>query len=513
MKNFNILAIGLLSGLTVMTGCKDSFLEVESHTQDFVETYYTTEEHISQSLVAAYSPMEWNDWNGSQYNPQNVMSDIMGDDIYPGGQSATDNQYWHLMANYSAIPTNCMAGIWSNMYSGVKRSNDLIKYANESRDVLTDAEYNEWTSEARVLRAYYYNMLWKFYGNIPFYFENLSAPFFAEQLQADQVYENVIADLEEVLALKALPTKWDDDNLGRVNLYTGYMLYAEMVMYQNDESRYQKALGYMNEIISDSEYDLVADYASIWESTGEWSSESIFEVNYTDNMSVRGWGSGDAIIAGGTVFPRLCGCPYAIGELGTDDGWGFAPVRAATWNMFAEGDTRREGSILDVRAYTEGNSEFTPRYENTGFWIGKYYAYSKNVARASGDKQLNYNNNLRIYRYAETLLNAAELLLKTGGAASTATDYVNRVRTRAGVEALSNVTVDDVLNERHLEFVGEGKRYWDLVRSGKAASVLVASNEIDGLWRNKAWTADKKYLPIPYTELAADPNLTQNPGY
>lgn len=511
MKKINIITLGLFSAAALMTSCSESFLEVESFTQDFVDTYYTTEEHIGQSLVAAYSPMQWNDWNGSQYNPQNLMSDLMADDVYPGGNGPSDNEFYHLMANYSAIPTNCMSGMWSNMYSGVKRCNDLLKYAEASKGDISEENYNSWTEQARILRAYYYNMLWKFWGNIPFFFENLEAPFKAPQLKADEVYEKVITDLEGALTMNAIPTRWDDDNLGRVNKYTGYMLYAEMVMYQNDESRYGKALTFMNEIIGDAGYSLLPDFADLWQSKNEWNSETIFDVMYSDNQTNRGWGAGDAIFAGGTVFPRLCGCPQAFTDLGSDDGWGFSPVREATWNLFTENDTRRDASIMDVRALTDAmGADFKPRYQNTGFWNGKYYAYSKNVENALGDKQLNYNNNLRIYRYSETLLNAAELELKVNSDAAKAANYVNQVRKRAGVSELSTVDLDAILNERHLEFVGEGKRYWDLVRTGKAASVLVASDEMGGLWRNKAWTENKKYLPIPYTEMSADPALEQN---
>ena len=499
----------MLASLAVLTGCGDSFLEVTSPTQDFVETYYTDSVHISQSLVAAYSPLEWNDWNGAQYNPQNVMSEIMADDILPGGQSPVDNQFWHLMANYEALPTNCMTGMWSNMYSGVKRSNDLLKYAEEHKTVLPQAAYDLWTAEARTLRAYYYNMLWKFWGNIPFFFENLSAPFTAPQLENKVIYENVIKDLQEVIDMKVLPTKWDDNNLGRVTQPTAYMLFTEMVMYQKDETRYAKALGYMQEIINSGKFGLHNSYSDLFSSTGEWCEESIFEVNYSDLKTNRGWGSGDAIIAGGTVLPRLATVPGGIPELGIDDGWGFCPVREAAYSMYDAKDTRRDVSVLDVRKYNEANPNFKPRYENTGFWCGKFVAYSKNVERATGDKQLNYNNNLRIYRYAETLLNAAELLLKTGGSNATAMGYVNQVRMRAGVEQLTKLTEDDILEERHLEFMGEGKRYWDLVRSGKAATVLGPQQT----FRTNAWSEARKYQPIPYTEMSKDTGLKQNSDY
>lgn len=509
MKTNHIIKTGMLAGLAVLTGCGDSFLEVKSHTQDFVETYYTDSTHISQSLIAAYSPLQWNDWNGIQYNPQNVMSDIMADDILVGGQSATDNQFWHLMANYEAQPNNCMSGMWSNMYSGIKRSNDLLKYANEHKAALSENTFKLWTAEARTLRAYYYNMLWKFWGNIPFYFENLSEPFTAPQLTADEVYEKVILDLEEVINMKVLPTRWDDNNLGRVTQPTAYMLFTEMVMYQKDQARYQKALGYMQEIINSGSFGLHGSYADLFTAAGEWCEESIFEVNYSDYKTSRGWGTGDAIFAGGTVLPRLASVPGGIPELGIDDGWGFCPVRESAYNMFEDGDSRRDASVLDIRSYTDANPNFKPRYQNTGFWCGKFTAYSKNVERATGDKQLNYNNNLRIYRYAETLLNAAELLLQTGGSNATAREYVNQVRQRAGIEPLTTVTTDDVINERHLEFLGEGKRYWDLVRTDKATSVLGPRQE----YRTNSWTPARKYQPIPYTEISKDPTLKQNSDY
>src|SRR3712207_9523939 len=67
------------------------------------------------------------------------------------------------------------------------------------------------SAEARTLRAYYYSMLWKFWGNIPMFFENLAAPFTAKQETADEVYKMVITDLEEVIGMNALPIQWDED--------------------------------------------------------------------------------------------------------------------------------------------------------------------------------------------------------------------------------------------------------------------------------------------------------------
>ncbi|MBO4314472.1 MAG: RagB/SusD family nutrient uptake outer membrane protein, partial [Prevotella sp.] len=102
----------------------------------------------------------------------------------------------------------------------------------------------------------------------------------------------------------------------------------------------------------------------------------------------------------------------------------------------------------------------------------------------------------------------------TGGSASEASNYVNEVRNRAGLANLANVTIDDILTERHLEFCGEGKRYFDLVRAEgingvtqKATTVLVPDSYG---YRTNSWTASKKYIPLAQSELDADPILVQN---
>lgn len=176
--------------------------------------------------------------------------------------------------------------------------------------------------------------------------------------------------------------------------------------------------------------------------------------------------------------------------------------------MFADNDTRRDATCFNADKVAEENGiTYTAAWQHTGFFLNKYLPLTENVKDAGWDADLNFNNNYRIYRFSETLLNAAELLLRTNGDQATARNYVNKVRARAGLSDLTTLSIDDVLNERHLEFVGEGKRYWDLVRSGKAASTLVPDAEG---YRTATWSENKKYLPIPQSELSADANLVQN---
>ncbi|MCM1221992.1 MAG: RagB/SusD family nutrient uptake outer membrane protein [Lachnospiraceae bacterium] len=483
------------------TACSDSFLEVENPTGEPLEEYYTTDEHIQEALVAAYDPIHWPDWGLGQYNALNIDAEVMGDNFWVGGANKSDMATWHKLFNFEANQNETFSSLWTVDYSGIKRCNDLLKYLDWGKD-LTEANRASYEMQARGLRVYYYNNLWHYFGNVPFYLENLSSPYTAPQLKADEVYAQMITECEGIIEANVLPMRWDDKNAGRISQAMMYMMYAEMVMYQNDQNRYVKALEYMQKIISDNQYGLVDDYASIWESTGEWSKESIWEVNYSDNGNERGWGSPLAI--GGTVMPTLISPPNMknFPEHGlTQDGWGFLPVKTETYDMFEAGDVRRDATVWDLRGV-----EYEARYQDTRLWLKKYRAQDKNNENAVGDKNLNYNNNLRVYRFAEALLNAAELSLATGNSDQALT-YMNLVRKRAGLLALVSVNLDVIIQERNLEFVGEGKRYWDLVRTGKAASVLVPDTYG---YRTNSWTPNKKYIPIDQAELDSDPALVQN---
>ncbi len=505
MKRNQIIIMSLLAvSLLGLAGCSDSFLDVTPPDKATLQEYYNTYDHLSEALVATYNPMREYDWNGKQYAPLNFCSDVMGDDMWVGGASISDNQFLHKIADYAstANSSDALTGIWDQCYKGVCNANNLLTYISWNQSNLSADSLAEYAAEARVLRAFYYCQLWKFYGNIPFYMTNPDAPYLVDQKSADEVYTEVIKDLEDAIDSKKLPMRWDDANLGRTSQAMAYMLYAEMVMYQNDQSRYAKALGYLQEIINSGLYALNPSYANIFEESGEWSSESIFEINYKDDQAVRAWSNVNA--AGGTVFPRMISPNnWKTGTEGVESGWGFGPVRVETYNMFADGDTRRDVTCFDAR-----QGSYTKRYQDTGFFLGKYIAKTANNADQIADADLNFNNNLRIYRYAETLLDAAELLLRTNGSTAQAQEYLNLVHHRAGLTDNKAATIDNVIEERHLEFVGEGKRYWDLIRTGKAATVLVP--DAYG-YRTNTWSESKKYLPIPQSEIdAAQNTLTQN---
>ena len=302
MKKIKYIYIGVLASAFLLGSCSDDFLKVENPGGEPLEEYYTTDAHLQESVTAAYDPLHWPDWDGTAYNALNIDAEIMGDDFYPGGSSITDNQHWHKLFNFEGDGNNTLSTLWGDFYSGIKRCNDVLTYcaydANKGNTNLPT-----YIEQARLLRVYYYNILWHYYGDIPFYLTNLSSPYQADQISADKVYENLIAEMEDILKNNVLPMRWDNANAGRVSKAFAYMLYAELVMYQNDTQRYPQALAYMKEIIDSGDYSLMSNFADIWKESGEWGSESIFEINYQDDQAGRDWATSKS--AGGTVLPTL----------------------------------------------------------------------------------------------------------------------------------------------------------------------------------------------------------------
>jgi hypothetical protein len=490
-----------VAALMLVSACSKEFVSPRHNSSEPLEDYFNTEARMFQSLVAAYDPLEWFDYAFGQYDALHLVNDIMADDMYCGGSNDGDQPILVKTHYYTLTPTEQPNQIWTVCYSGINRANTVIQYVDGVEE-MSEANKTLYKAEATTLRSLYYCLLWKYWGNIPYYEENLKSPYFCEQIDHDAVYANVIKNLEDVIALNVLPMKAATGNEGRVTKAMVYMLYAEMVMYQKDQGRYATALGYMKEIISSGQYALVDDFAGIWLESGEWGSESIWEINYISEGGVRSWGNSIAI--GGEVYSVLCGIPA---EKGTEfqEGWGFGTIAKSAYDMYDDTDIRRDGGILNFEKYATEHpgASYTPRWQDTGYFNLKYLPYKGGNHGYLADDNLNYGNNFRYYRYAETLLNAAELsnLLGQDG-----TSYLKQVRDRAHSQD-TGTTYDDIIEERHKEFVGEGKRYWDLVRSGQAASVLTASKHE---YRPNNWSESKKYWPIPQSEIDKDPALQQN---
>jgi starch-binding outer membrane protein, SusD/RagB family len=170
-------------------------------------------------------------------------------------------------------------------------------------------------------------------------------------------------------------------------------------------------------------------------------------------------------------------------------------------------DPRFKHTVIDGKALKAAGASYTAGYQNTDYFIKKYAPLQADKAK-SGEPALNWNNNTREIRLADVLLMAAEALVRSSNPdAAKASTYLNRVRTRVGLQPFFGQTgpalLDLIYKERRMELATEGHRFFDLVRSEKAAETL------------KGFTKGKsELLPIPQQEIDITVGkLKQNPGY
>ncbi len=521
MKSKIIILMIAIAGF--MTSCGDDFLTLYPST-DVVAGETVTIGIVEENLVSAYQIMLFDDYANSLWSPVNMVFDLCSDDIYKGGGNADDQGQLFPMSEFRATATQDAIGWWAIFYSGLRKCNEVLDgietlMKEQEEQGIPDQRLPKLKAEALTLRAYYVHWLWKAYGNIPYYTEPWKEePFIAKQYSFDEMYPIIIADLDAAINTpdNQFPLV---DKTGRVSKAMAMMTKARVVMYYKDEDKYAEVLNDMKTIIGNGAWELVktaaGNYAGegipsttnpiewIFLREGEFCSESIFEVNCIPEG--KSWGN--AWAGFGNYTPRFTG-GRDLKETPFVSGWGFCPVSRDAYAIFEDGDYRKEASVIE---YPEGTYD-AAAFQQTGLFLKKYIARPGYNEGTRGDRDLNYENNKRIYRIAEAYLNAAELELATGG--SGAQQYLDAIRDRAYGGANPPLTADleNIKLERRREFFGEGMRFFDLVRWGDA-NILTTNND----FIKRTWNDNAKFLPIPQSEIdktkGTEFELKQNPGY
>lgn len=509
MKRFKIYSMAALMSTAMLTSsCGDDFLSASPTVQPEAGAA-ATEGTILSSLGSAYQILLFDSYANNNYNGILFMSDLRSDDVYKGGGDAGDQSMLYSLSLFNMSPNEGL-GLWNIYYTGLARANNAIIACANATGVLEN-KLKQYNAEAHFLRAYYVHLLWKLYGNIPYFEEPLTDPYLAPQLSADEIYKEIMEDLDvacEEGAMAFLNNSGTDQ--ARVCRAAALMLKARVVMYQKDTSRYAEITNDMATIITSGQLALMEDFDAMWLDENEFCKESIFESNQMPEGKT--WSSGWQ--GYGTNLPAFISPNGLVDPSGVfKGGWGFGPVRQAAYDMYEDGDLRRAGSINDWR-----EAEYGKRFQDTGLFQRKYAA-REGYNPPPGDQDLNYCNNLRIFRYAETLLNYVELVKMHGQSEAQGVDAqgcLDQIRKRAfGADASIAATEENIKLERRREFLGEGMRFYDLVRWGDAATVLTENDAAHNSVRT--YTDDKKYLPIPQGEIdktkGTEFELKQNPGY
>jgi hypothetical protein len=429
-----------------------------------------------------------------------VIGEIASDNSVSGGENATDNIPFQQIDDYQIVANNGqLTEIWKACYEGINRAN----YLEENKAKLDFTGKTALYGEVYFLRAYYYFELVKMFGGVPLFTnKRLSvgdSKKFQRATKAD-VYIQIENDL--IAAIAALPVT--NSQQGRATKYAAQALLGKVYLYQD---KFTEAAAMLENVVT-GPFSLVTNYGNIFLQAGENGSESVFEVQYSNASPFYDWsnpGRGQ-----GNLAVQICGIRNLTGTSPYASGWSTNLPTANLAAAFAAGDTRKAVTVLDIEAYKTANAGMNitymvAPYKNTGLYNQKYLP---RVGQTSGQVELNYLNNYRAIRYADVLLMAAEANnRKTSPNDVKALDYLNRVRDRAFGDILHRSTATGtalktaIWDERRLELGMEGQRFFDLVRTGQAASKITG------------WTPNKnEVFPIPQAEVDIS-GLEQNPGY
>ncbi|KPM30665.1 Ragb/susd domain-containing protein [Croceitalea dokdonensis DOKDO 023] len=476
-----------LASFTFMIGCTDDFVEVDSF-DETTENFFNSEEDYQSALTAAYDLLQ------STYI--NVMlGEIASDNTLAGGESAVDVPGIQEVDDMVHTPVNQqLRDLWTWMFAGVNRAN----YVLEFKDNIDFVGKEGIIAEATFLRAYYYFELVKWFGDVPLAVDQRLL--FGDQDVIDRTPRaEVYAQIEQDLIFAAANLPLNQADTGRITKGAAQALLGKVYLFQN---KFQEAAPVLEEVINSGVYELLTDYSSMFENDNENNIESVFEVQYSD---IEGAGFGCLQCSEGNVAVGFNGIRNYSGPV-FESGFSFNIPTQEVFDAFEPGDIRRDVAILDINAWAAANPEvsFVEGFEHTGFYNRKYIARQGDLN--TGDANLTNPNNYRAIRFADVLLMAAEALNRGGIDDTRAQTYLNRVRNRANlgnVTATGTALTEAIYQERRVELVGEGHRFFDLVRTDRAAQ------EIDGFQSGK-----HELFPIPLIEIELTGNRwEQNPGY
>ncbi len=440
---------------------------------------------------------------------------------------------------------------WQFLTRGIAKCNDMLAWMNS---VGAGEFYASQYAEIYVLRAWYHYLLMDSFGDVPYITKVGEAV--PTRLTRAAVCDSIMNDL-----LKYVPVASEEKIYSRVNKFVGYMVLAKMYLnaeawgvvgksqaFPDVNTCYQKAAEYADKVINEGGYTLEADYFNNFKYENQASKENIWCVFY------------DASFSKGMQF-HMMSLHYASQEPYQlkNQPWNGYCTSHKVIGLYGKGDTRikswlrgeqPKGVELAIDSLTFENM---PKYvrlpENypssladlangpvtvtmPGYFTDTLTTFENDDATKiynvfEGARFVKFeiqpgvgdhmSNDFPIFRLADAYLMKAEALLRTGDKAK-AIEAANIVRTRAGAEPYSDLTLDALCNERVRELCWEGHRRQDLIRFKRFTGNNSIVNDADSanLWVFRTVEVKspdyKKIFPLP-DFVISNYGYDQNPGY
>ncbi|WP_143305897.1 RagB/SusD family nutrient uptake outer membrane protein [Chitinophaga vietnamensis] len=445
---------------------------------------------LQAAVLGAYQPLK----NGytSGFASSAIVAVLMGSDDLTT-HPASNKQELREMDQFAVNSTNGRCNvIWLGCYKAIQNANNVINnYTKVNGD---PAVINPLAGEAYFIRAFSYYWLVRLWGNIPLI---TTADYSADLLTVKKstpqdVYKLIESDLQQAEKLmpntKAAP--------GRASAGTAKALLADVYLTEGgwpikDASKYALAAAKAKEVIDNKGaygFDLVPDLAQLWSGTPAsiGTAEEVFAFQFCASC-----GNGNSV--------------YGKSSMPSDEGgWDDYFTEVNFYNNFPAGKRK------DVTFYTSFKTSGGMISWKNGATKHPYYNKFRINTPTPGYLTSSTNMSIPIIRYAHVLLIFAEAQARAAAPSPDAYAAVNKVRARAGLPDLANMSATDfanaVVQERSWEFAGEYTRWFDLQRLEQVESAN-ANKDASDLPPLRPISKTSYWLPIPYGDAQLNPGI------
>lgn len=421
-----------------------------------------------------------------------------------------------------------LRGIYARPIYNITLINEYLRESTPekltSRNITGSAATEIETSraEVRFLRAFNYWVMMDLFGKSTFITEKDGiGTFLPREISRDSLFlyvENELKDIEGDLA----PAKTAE--YGRVDQAADWALLARLYLNASvytGKDRYNDAITYAKKVI-DAGYSLQPDYFKLFMADNDKQANEIIWAVNCDGMRGQAYGN--------TTFFVHAASGDDHDDYGVGGGWnGYRATKA-----FGDKFPKDASGNIDRTADQRGNAFYTSKYSGTpaqgqiltledvsnfatGYHIKKYVNIRTDGAPVSDKDKVYSDIDFPIFRLPEMYLIYAEAVLRGGttGNAADALSYVNLIRSRAGARAFnsSDMTLQNILDERARELFWEGHRRTDLIRYNQLTTSAYLWPWKGGIASGTAVDSKYNLFAIPSANISANPKLTQNPGY
>lgn len=500
--------IAAIASLSLIAGC-EGVLDVKPETFSGTTNYYQTPDQMERAIFGAYATLQPL-YGAGATGPMWTLAEMRADNTtYEQNQSDRSQVLTESIDDFMTTPDNTgVANMWNTSYGGVLQTNVILDRIGGV--TYTDqAAKDRVIGEAKWLRALYYYNLVRVFGDLPLRLhetQSYDGAFSKTRAPVDSVYAQIIADATDAFAKLPARSALPVAQAGRATKGAAAMLLADVYMTRKN---WTEAATVLQSVVGMG-YTLAATYDRAFDPAFKNGPESIYEVQWAEAVVGESSNFLQRFIPNTSARSLTFGTTDVAGSVAS--GWNI-PTKDIL-RAYEPGDARKNASI-GYWVSTANRPEVDVVFNDTIPYIKKYYHQYATAGRT--------NDDFPVFRYAEALLDYAETLNELNRT-SEAYTYINQVRTRAGLPALTAGLTqaqfrDAVFREERVELAFENKRWFQLLRTGRAVDIMTAHGadikSYAGARRPTVAyriTPQMLLFPLPVRETTNN-GFNQNPGY